>query len=291
MDWEQHLGERFEADHARLRKLAYRLLGSPTEADDAVQEAWLRLSRSGACQVDNLSGWLTTVVARVCFDMLRARRSREDALAALSDRSIDGGELPGPEQQELIADSVGLALLVVLNKLTPPERVAFVLHDVLDVPFGEIGRILGRSSAATRQVASRARRRVRRKPDIPAAELSRRHRVVVAFLDAVRAGDMDAIVALLDPSVKLRADASAAPTGTPVEVRGATAVAKRALAFAWRTRFAAPMLVNGAPAIVKAPCGRARLALLMDVPAEQIREIEIVGEPSRLNQIEFGVLD
>jgi RNA polymerase sigma factor (sigma-70 family) len=291
MYWEQCLAERFEADHARLRKLAYRLLGSPTEAEDAVQEAWLRLSRSDARQVENLSGWLTTVVARVCLDMLRARRSREDALAALSDRSVDAGELLDPEQQELIADSFGLALLVVLSKLTPPERVAFVLHDVFDVPFEEIGLILDRTPAATRQLASRARRRVRSKPAIPTAELTRRHRVVAAFLDAVRAGNMDAIVALLDPNVVLRADASAAPSRTPVEVRGATAVAKGALAFAWRSRFAAPMLVNGVPAIVVAPGGRARLALLMDIPAGQIRAIEIIGEPSRLDQIEFGALD
>jgi RNA polymerase sigma-70 factor (ECF subfamily) len=186
MSWEKCLAECFEADHARLRKLAYPLLGSPAEAEDAVQEAWLRLSRSSPGLVENLSGWLTTVAARVCLDMLRARRSREETLAALGDRSVNANELPDPEQEEMIADSVGLALLVVLNKLTPPERVAFVLHEVFDAPFEEIGLILGRTPTATRQLASRARRRVRSKPTIPTAALSRRRRVVVAFLDAVR---------------------------------------------------------------------------------------------------------
>jgi RNA polymerase sigma-70 factor, ECF subfamily len=182
--------KRFEADHARLRKVAYRLLSSSTEAEDAVQEAWLRLSRSDACSIDNLSGWLTTVVGRVCLDMLRARKSREEALEALSDRRAGVEEMADLEQEELLADSVGLALLVVLEKLTPAERVAFVLHDVFDVPFEEIAPIISRTPTTARQLASRARRRVRSQPAVPTDELSKRRRIIVAFLDAVRAGNM-----------------------------------------------------------------------------------------------------
>jgi RNA polymerase sigma factor (sigma-70 family) len=291
MDRDQWLAKHFDADRARLRQVAYRFLGSLTEADDAVQEAWLRLSRSEARSIDNLSGWLTTVVARVCLDMLRARKSREEALAALSDRRAGVAEIADLEQKGLLADSVGLALLVVLEKLTPAERVAFVLHDVLDVPFEEIAPIVGRTPTTARQLASRARRRVRGQPAVPTAELRSRRRIVVAFLDAVRGGNMDAIVALLDPNVVLRADAAAAPGRTLLEVRGSTTVAKGALAFAARTRFASPMLLNGVPGLVVAPGGRARLALIMDIPGEKIRAIEIVAEPARLIQIDFATLE
>jgi RNA polymerase sigma factor (sigma-70 family) len=290
MNSEQWLAEHFERDRARLRKVAYRLLGSSTEAEDAVQEAWLRLSRSDAGYIENLSGWLTTVVARVCLDMLRSRRSREETLEAFSGRVAGAGEKPDMEEEGLIADSVGLALLVVMNRLTPPERIAFVLHDVFDVPFDEIGLIVGRTPTAARQLASRARCRVRRQPAIPTHELCDRQQVVVAFLEAVRGGNMDAIVALLDPKIVLRADASAAPGRKPVEVRGATDVAKGALAFAWRTRFAIPMLVNGTPGIVVAPGGRPALTLIMDIPSQQIRAIEIIGDPSRLRQMNFGAM-
>jgi RNA polymerase sigma factor (sigma-70 family) len=291
MEPNQWLAERFEADRGRLRKVAYRLLGSSTEADDAVQEAWLRLSRSDASGIDNLGGWLTTAVARVCLDMLRARKSRQKALEALSDRWARLGERTELEDEELIADSVGLALMVVLEKLTPPERVAFVLHDVFDVPFEEIAAIVDRTPAAARQLASRARRRVRGQPTISAAEVRGRRQIVVEFLTAVRAGNMDAIVALLDPDVVIRVDASAAPGGRPVETRGSTAVARGAVAFSARTQFAVPMLLNGVPGIVVAPAGRARYALLMDIAGKGIRTIDVIGDPARVSQIDFTAID
>jgi RNA polymerase sigma factor (sigma-70 family) len=291
MSQDQWLAECFEADRGRLRKIAYRLLGSPAEADDAVQEAWLRLSRSDTCGIDNLSGWLTTVVARVCLDMLRARKSCEEAFEALSDREAELQQAHDLEQQELVADSIGLALMVVLEKLTPAERVAFVLHDVFDVPFEEIAPIVGRTAATARQLASRARRRVRGRPAVCAAELRRRQQIVVEFLNAVRAGNMDAIVALLDPDVVIHVDASAAPEARPVETHGSTTVAKGALAFAARTRFATPMLLNGVPGIIVAPAGRARYALILDIAEEKIRTIEVVGDPARLSQIDFAALD
>jgi RNA polymerase sigma-70 factor, ECF subfamily len=286
-----YLAERFEADRARLRKIAYRLLGSSTDAEDALQEAWLRLARTDNSSIENLSGWLTTVVARVCLDMLRARKSREEALNALADRSAGLAETADLEQEELIADSVGLALMVVLDKLSPAERIAFVLHDVFDLPFEEIAPIVGRTSGTARQLASRARRRVRSRPSTSAAEMSERRRIVIAFLDAVRAGDMQAIVALLDPDVVIQVDASAAPGGRRVEVRGSTAVAKGALAFAARTRFASLLLVNGTPGIVVAPDGRARYALIMDIAGEKIRAIDVVADPARLNRIDFATLE
>jgi RNA polymerase sigma factor (sigma-70 family) len=291
MEPNQWLAERFEADRGRLRKVAYRLLGSSAEADDAVQEAWLRLSRSDTSGIDNLGGWLTTAVARVCLDMLRARKSRAEALEALSDQQAGSEEMADLEQEELIANSVGLALMVILKKLTPAERVAFVLHGVFDVPFEEIAPIVGRSPATARQLASRARRRVRSRPAVPATELQRRRKIVVEFLDAVRAGNIDAIVALLDPDVVIRVDASAAPDGRQVEARGATTVAKGALAFAARTRFATSMLLNGAPGIVVAWGGRARYALMIDIAGQRIRTIEVIGDPARLGQIDFGTLD
>ncbi|MGK9232977.1 sigma-70 family RNA polymerase sigma factor [Inquilinus limosus] len=288
---DQWLAERFEADRRRLRRVAYRLLGSSTEADDAVQEAWLRLSRSDTGGIDNLSGWLTTVVARICLDMLRARRTREETLAALADRSAAANDIADFEQEELVADAVGLALAIVLDKLTPPERVAFVLHDVFDIPFREIAPILGRTTATARQLASRARRQVRGRPAIGVAELSGRRRVVAEFLDAVRAGNMDAIVALLDPDVVIRVDASASPGRRPVEARGPTAVARGALAFAARARSATVMLVNGAPGIAAAQGGRLRYALAMDIAEGRIRTIDVIGDTVRLRRIEFATID
>jgi RNA polymerase sigma factor (sigma-70 family) len=291
MEPNQWLGERFEADRGRLRKVAYRLLSSSTEADDAVQEAWLRLSRSDASGINNLSGWLTTAVTRVCLDMLRARKSRDDAVEAFSDRWVVLGERTDLEHEEMIADSVGLALMVVLEKLAPAERVAFVLHDVFDMPFEEIAAMLDRTPATARQLASRARRRVRGQPTISVTEVSRRRQIVAEFLTAVRAGNMDAIVALLDPDVVIRVDASAAPRGRSVEARGSTAVARGALAFAARTQFAVPMLLNGVPGIVVAPAGRVRYALLMDITGQGIRTIDVIGDPARLSQIDFTTID
>ncbi|WP_026872026.1 sigma-70 family RNA polymerase sigma factor [Inquilinus limosus] len=288
---DQWLAERFEADRRRLREVAYRLLGSSTEADDAVQEAWLRLSRSDTGGIDNLSGWLTTVVARICLDMLRARRTREETLAALADRSAAANDIADFEQEELVADAVGLALAILLDKLTPPERVEFVLYDVFDIPFREIAPILGRTTATARQLASRARRQVRGRSAIGAAELSGRRRVAAEFLDAVRAGNMDAVVALLDPNVVIRVDASASPGRRPVEARGPMAVARGALAFAARARSATVMLVNGAPGIAAAQGGRLRYALAMDIAEGRIRTIDVIGDTVRLSQIEFATID
>ncbi|TBR23046.1 MAG: sigma-70 family RNA polymerase sigma factor, partial [Reyranella sp.] len=225
MDEQKFLAERFEANRPHLRRVAYRMLGSAAEAEDAVQEAWLRFSRSDTGGVDNLGGWLTTVTARICLDMLRSRKSRREE--ALDDRA-PAGEVPGgfePEQEALLADSVGLAMLVVLQALTPAERVAFVLHDMFDISFDEIASVVGRTPEATRQLASRARRRVQGAPAVPEAELARQRVVVDAFLTASRDGDFEGLLALLDPEVVVRADATAVRLGNSSEVRGATAVA------------------------------------------------------------------
>jgi RNA polymerase sigma factor (sigma-70 family) len=223
-DW---LADRFEEQRTNLRAVAYRMLGSLAEADDAVQEAWLRLSRSDTSGVENLGGWLTTVVGRVCLDMLRARRSRrEESLGAhVPDPIVSPEDGVHPEHEALLADSVGLALLVVLETLSPAERLAFVLHDMFDVPFDEIGAIVGRSPAAARQLASRARRRVKGAAPIPDADLGRQREVVGAFLAAARGGDFDALLAVLDPDVVLRADAGGVPAGVSRVIRGAPAVA------------------------------------------------------------------
>jgi RNA polymerase sigma-70 factor (ECF subfamily) len=291
MDQEQWLAERFESDRKRMRNVAYRLLGSSAEAEDAVQEVWLRLSRSDSGVIENLNGWLTTVVARVCLDMLRARKTREETLEGLSDRSAAIEETTHFEQEEMVADSVGLALAIVLEKLTPAERIAFVLHDVFDIPFDEIAPILGRTIATARQLASRARRRVRNQPAAAAAELSGSQRIVVEFLNAVRGGDMAAIMALLDPDVVINVDAFASPDRRAVDARGSTSVAKGALAFAARTRLATIMLLNGAPGIVARPDGRTRYVLTMDVAEEKIRTIEVISDPARLMQIDFAMIE
>src|SRR6266568_1236797 len=229
-DW---LAERFEEHRTHLRAVAYRILGSPADADDAVQEAWLRLARSDSGQVENLGGWLTTVVARVSLNMLQSRKTRREDPAGshLPEEIAGGADGGGPEHQAVLADSVGLALVVVLDALAPAERLAFVLHDMFAMPFTEVAAVLGRSTDATRQLASRARRRVRgaTSPD-RAADLARQREVAAAFLAASRGGDLSALVALLDSDVTLRADADAAPSGKPVELRGAQTVASGALA-------------------------------------------------------------
>ena len=244
--WEW-LAEQFEGHRGHLREVAYRMLGSRSEADDAVQEAWLRLSRSDTGAVENLGGWLTTVVARVCLDMLRWRKSRrEEPLETHGPNLVMSRENRGdPEHEVALCESVGLALLVVLETLAPAERVAFVLHDMFDLPFDEIAHVVGRTEAAARQLASRARRRVRGSPTVPAADLSRQREVVEAFLAASRGGDFEALLSVLDPDVVVRADRTAVPTGAPTEVRGAPAVARNALAFSMRARFAQVALVNG----------------------------------------------
>jgi RNA polymerase sigma-70 factor (ECF subfamily) len=285
--------ERFEEHRTRLRAVAYRMLGSASEADDAVQDAWLRLSRADTSSVENLTGWLTTVVARVCLNMLRSREQRrEEPLDVhLPDPIIspeDGGD---PEQEALLADSVGLALLVVLDTLTPAERLAFVLHDMFAVPFDEIGPMLERSPAAARQLASRARRRVKGAAPLPDADLTRQHQVVDAFLAASRGGDFDALVALLDPDVVLRADRAAVPTPAPIVIRGAHAVANGAFAASERARFTQPALVNGAVGLVMAPRGRLFLVLGFTITDGKITEIDVIADPDRLRQLDLAVLD
>ena len=296
-DW---LAGRFEEHRPRLRAVAYRMLGSTSEADDAVQETWLRLSRSDTSGVENLGGWLTTVVGRVSLDMLRSRRSRregplEEPLgqppdARVPQPSASRGDGTDPEHEALLADSVGLALLVVLDTLNPAERLAFVLHDMFGVPFDEIAPIVGRSPSAARQLASRARRRrVRGAPTALDADLTRQREVVDAFLAAARAGDFDALVAVLDPEVVLRADSGAVLTGAPREVRGAPAVAKRAAK--GRARAARRALVNGVVGVVVAPRGRLLMVLSFTISGGKIVEIDAIADPERVSQLDLALLD
>src|SRR3954470_1700583 len=282
------LAERFEANRTHLRAVAYRMLGSVSEADDAVQEAWLRLTRTDASRVENLGGWLTTVVARVSLDMLRSRNARrEQPLGTHVPEPIvsrDAGA--DPEREALIADSVGLALLVVLETLSPAERLAFVLHDMFGVPFDEIAPIVDRAPAAARQLASRARRRVRGAAPVPDADLARQRQVVDAFLAAARDGDFDALVAVLDPDVVLRVDRGAARPGASREVRGAAAVAGQALTFAQLASQARPALVNGAAGFVVGRHGRLISVAGFTVTHGRIAEIDLLADPARLRQLD-----
>ncbi len=289
MDEHDSLAERFEANRTHLRAVAYRMLGSLSEADDAVQEAWLRLSRSDTSVVDNLSGWLTTVVARVCPDMLRSRKSRrEEPLGApLADSIVGREDGTDPEHEAVLADSVGLALLVVLETLAPAERLAFVLHDMFAVPFDEIAPIVGRSPAAARQLASRARRRVQGAATVSNAGRGRQREVVDAFLAASREGDFDALLALLDPDVVLRADATVVRSGASAEVRGAAAVAGT---FSGRARAAQPALVNGAVGLVWAPGGQPRVVFDFTIAGGRIVKIDMLGDPERLNRLDLAIL-
>jgi RNA polymerase sigma factor (sigma-70 family) len=285
-DW---LAERFEANRTHLRTVAYRMLGSVSEADDAVQEAWLRLSRSGADDVENLRAWLTTVVARVCLDMLRSRKARrEDPLGPHVPEPIVSSQAGlDPEHEALLADSVGLALFVVLETLAPAERLAFVLHDMFGVPFDEIAPIVGRSPTAARQLASRARRRVQGAAPAPDADLAEQREVVEAFLAASRDGDFDGLVAVLDPDVVLRAD----QPGASAEVHGARAVAERAFSFRRLARFARPALVNGTPGYVVALSGRPVAVGGFTVVGGKIAEIDILADPARLRHLDLTVLE
>jgi RNA polymerase sigma factor (sigma-70 family) len=290
MDEHDWLAERFEANRAHLRAVAYRMLGSLSEAEDAVQEAWLRLSRSDTRGVENLVGWLTTVVARVCLDLLRSRRARrEESLDAHVPETI-AGRANGidPEQEALLADSVGLALIVVLETLAPAERVALVLHDLFDLPFNEIAPIVGRSPIAARQLASRARRRVHGAATVPDPALDRQREVVDAFLAASRRGDFDALLAVLDPQVVLRMDRVAVPRGAPTEIRGAAALANRAVKGG--ARAAQPALVNGAVGIVVAPRGRLMMVLDFTIRDGKIVAIDAIADPERLRRLELAVL-
>ena len=287
------LPERFETHRNHLRAIAYRMLGSLSEADDAVQEAWLRLARVDIKRVENLGGWLRTVVSRVSLDMLRSRQSRREDLLGLQvlDESRDTRQGSDPEQEAIMADSVGRALLVVLHTLGPAERVAFVLHDMFAVPFDEIASIVGRSTVATKKLASRARHKVHGTPAIRGAECARHRRVVEAFLAASRAGDLDAVIAVLAPDVVRRADRAALPPGRATEVRGARAVAEEIVVFGRNARFAALALVNGAVGIVVAPRGRLQLALTVTIDGGKIVGYELIADPTRLQQLDLAVLD
>jgi RNA polymerase sigma factor (sigma-70 family) len=292
MDDHQWLAAEFEAKRAHLRAVAYRMLGSSSEADDAVQEAWLHVTRADAHGVDNLGGWLTTVVARVCLDMLRSRKARREAPPeprapepiASPPRGAD------PEQEALLADSVGLALLVVLETLSPAERLAFVLHEMFGVSFDEIARIVGRSPAAARQLASRARRRLQGTKTTPEAELAQQREVVAAFLAALRSADVEGLVAVLDPDVVVRADAATSPP-RGIEVRGARSFAQGAIAFAKAVRIARPALVGGTVGLIHAPHGRLVRVLRFTYAGGQIAEVDIIGDPAELNKLEVTVVD
>lgn len=289
MDAKKFLAERFEANRVHLRGVAYRMLGTLGEADDAVQEAWLRLSRSDAAEIENLGGWLTTVVARVCLDMLRARKvRREDSLNADDPARIADRESgPDPEQQLLLADAVGMALLVVLEKLAPAERLAFVLHDMFAVPFDEIAPIVERSPDATRQLASRARRRVQGAAPTRGVGFARQRKLVDAFLAASRGGDFEALLTVLDPEVVFRADATAVRMGSFAEIRGATAVAET---FRGRAQGAQPALVDGMVGLVVAPAGRLRVVLGLTIAHGRIVAIDAIADPARLRQLDLAVL-
>ena len=276
------LAERFEQNRTRLRAVAYRMLGSLAEADDAVQEAWFRLSRAGTNGVADLRGWLTTVVARVCLDMLRSRNARREVVlnTHMPDAIVSRAGGIDPEHEAVLADSVGLALLVVLERLTPAERLAFVLHDMFDLPFEEIAPLVGRSPAAARQLASRARRRVQGAATAADADRTRQREVVDAFLAAARAGDFAALLGVLDPDVVVRTEHA--------QVRGAPAVAERAMKE--RARAARAALVNGAVGVIVAPQGRLLMVLRFTIGRGRIVAIDVVSDPARLRRLDLAVL-
>lgn len=295
MNEQRLLAERFEANRGRLRAVAYRMLGSVAEADDALQEAWLRISRADTGGVENLAGWLTTVVARVCLNALRTRKvRREDSLhARLPEPILDREDGMNPEHEALLGDSVGLALFVVLDTLAPAERVAFVLHDVFAVPFDEIAPIVGRSSPATRQLASRARRRIRGVAPVPDRSLHEQRPVVDAFIAAVRGGDFDGLVAILDPDVVLRADGGARWVGATRELRGALTVARSALTITRRlTGFRVERgLVNGTPGIISwDENGQLFSVMGFTVRGGKIAEIDVLADPERLGRLDLDAL-
>ena len=299
MDDTDQLARRYEASRPRLRAMAYRMLGSLSDAEDAVQEGWMHASAAGAEGVANLEGWFTTIVARVCLDMLRSRKSRREDPLDPDEAMASVAAAEGPESEALLADSVGLALLVVLDTLPPAERVAFVLHDTFGLPFGEIAEITGRSPAAARQRASRARRRIQggSEPAAPAsARLGRQRRVVEAFLAATRGGDLAGLIAVLDPDVVLTSDGAAVPAGGARTVRGAQAVARGARAAAMRSGFGRLALVNGAPGLVMAPGGRLVVALAFTFAEDaedggsKITGIDVIADPERLAGLDLAVL-
>jgi RNA polymerase sigma-70 factor (ECF subfamily) len=298
MDQQSRLTERFEENRPRLRGVAYRVLGSLSEAEDAVQEAWLRLNRIDAATVENLGGWLTTVVSRVCLDMLRSRKSRREEPfgGQVTEPSAVRGEGADPEGEAVLADSVGVALLVVLDTLTPAERLAFVLHDLFAMPFDEIGSVMGRSPAAAKQLASRARRRVRGSPAPSDAGRARQREVVEAFLRAARAGDLEGLLAVLDPDAVVRIDAAAridappAEAGMAREVRGASSWAKQFIALSRGLRFVQPALINGSVGLVFAPRGKLTRVLTFTFANAKATQVEVIGDPARLRELDIAVL-
>jgi RNA polymerase sigma-70 factor (ECF subfamily) len=289
-DW---LAQRFEQDRRRLRAVAYRMLGSMSEAEDAVQEAWLRLSGSDSGEIENLSAWLTTVVARVSLNMLRSRAARREQPLSprLPDPVVDRADGVDPEHEALLADSVGLALLVVLETLTPPERLAFVLHDMFGVPFEQIASLLDRSPQAARQLASRARRRVRAQPTTPDAEVSAQREVIDAFMTAARTGDFEALVATLDPNVVLRADGGTALAALSAEVHGALDVARQAALWSQVDLTMRPALVNGAAGAVVMRDGAVFAITSVLVRSGKIAEMDFLVDPERLARLDLTVLD
>jgi RNA polymerase sigma-70 factor (ECF subfamily) len=300
VDDRERLAEPFEKNRAHLQAVAYRMLGSASEAEDAVQEAWLRLSRADTSAVENLKSWLTTVVARVCLDVLRARKAHPvealdgDAPERAEPR-VAGEAAIDPEREAELADSVGLALLVVLENLAPAERLAFVLHDLFDVPFEEIAAIVGRTPTATRQLASRARRRVQGAPLRDDIDVARQRRVVDAFLAALRSADFDGLIAVLDPEIVVHADGASSPDGRPRVIRGAVNWARGAIAFSKGVRGAAarstfPALVDGSVALVFAPSGRLSRVLRTTIANDKIVAVEIIGDPARLAELEIAAL-
>jgi RNA polymerase sigma factor (sigma-70 family) len=284
-DW---LAQRFEEHRPRLTAVAYRMLGSASEADDAVQEAWLRLSRSDADSIDNLGAWLTTVLSRVCLNILQARRSRPEV--SLGPDVPEPAAAPtaesDPEHEALLADTIGLALLIVLDTLSPPERVAFVLHDMFGMPFEEIAPIVGRNAPAARQLASRARRRVQRQDATPEQSRIRHAKLVDAFLAAARNGEFDRLLALLDPDVVLSADQTAAQMGAAQEIHGAADVA----AFSRRARGATPALLDGAAAAAWIVGGQVRVVYRFTTSGERITGIELIADPARLDELDLVIL-
>jgi RNA polymerase sigma-70 factor (ECF subfamily) len=293
MDEQEWLAERFEEQRGRLRAVAYRMLGSLSEADDAVQETWIRLSRIDADEVQNLGGWLTTVVARVCLNMLRSRQSRREEPFGphVPEPIVDPVAGVDPEHEALLADSVGLALIVVLETLAPAERLAFVLHDMFAVPFDQIARILDRSPDAARQLASRARRRVQGSAPVGDADLDEQRAVVDAFLAASREGDFDALVALLDPEVVLRADSGPELPGMTLEVHGRAEVASRALGFARLQLLNRPVLINGALGMVAFRDGEVFSVGAITIRGGRIAEMDFLADPERLRRLDLTFLD
>lgn len=293
-DW---LAEKFEENRGHLRGVAYRMLGSAGEADDAVQEVWLRLSRSDVGAIENLGAWLTTVVARVCLDMLRSRNARREEplsthardLAPTSSQVSAFSKKIDPEQEALLADSVGLALLVVLDRLDPAERLAFVLHDLFGSSFDEIAEVVGRTPEATRQLASRARRRVQGAPPTPGAELAQQRKIIDKFLAAFRAADFDALVAVLDPDVAVHIDEASATPGVAREARGAAAWAKQAITAARGARIARPVLVDGNVGVIVAPGGRLFRVLRFTFANDKIANIEVIGDPEVFRTLDLAV--